>query len=232
MGDEFVMNNATDVEKHNEHGLRWAAAHSCLLQSWRWWALPLWWLPLCLRVIPIDPRLVTSDDPGREGWIICAHGDLDTLQRDVPSAQRSAVRGQTWQWHAACSIPTLGLSVLTHTTHQQYQQYSWSPSNDPHAQVAEFSIHFRGGDARSCRSFVFKGRSSAFEVPLPLKTLRTTHCLIAVCLPKHVQCLCDRFAQVNANFHAGSFHLSVLDVISDYHTHTGSQKHKYNNSRC
>jgi hypothetical protein len=22
MGDEFVMNNATDVEKHNEHGLR------------------------------------------------------------------------------------------------------------------------------------------------------------------------------------------------------------------
>jgi hypothetical protein len=51
-----------------------------------------------------------------------AHGDRGTLRRDVPPAQGSAVGGQTWQRHAACSIPKLGLSALTHTTHQQYQQ--------------------------------------------------------------------------------------------------------------
>jgi hypothetical protein len=25
-----------------------------------------------VSVVPVDPRLVTSDDPGREGWIICS----------------------------------------------------------------------------------------------------------------------------------------------------------------
>jgi hypothetical protein len=35
LGDELMMNNAMDVEKHNEHGLHWAAAHSHLLQSCR-----------------------------------------------------------------------------------------------------------------------------------------------------------------------------------------------------
>jgi hypothetical protein len=83
------------------------------------------------------------------------------------------------------------------------------------------SFHIFGGDTRgrSSRSLVFKGRSSAFEAPVPLETLRTTHCLIAISLLKHVQCLCDQFAQFNAKFHVGSlFHLSVHDVITDYHT--------------
>jgi hypothetical protein len=35
LGDEFAMNNAADVEKHYEHGLYLAAAHCCLIQSWR-----------------------------------------------------------------------------------------------------------------------------------------------------------------------------------------------------
>jgi hypothetical protein len=33
--DEFAMNNAANIEKHGEHSLRLAAAHSRLLQSWR-----------------------------------------------------------------------------------------------------------------------------------------------------------------------------------------------------
>jgi hypothetical protein len=44
-------------------------------------------LPLCLSVVPVDPRLVTGDDPGREGWIIrgtlteiLAHCDAMFLQ--------------------------------------------------------------------------------------------------------------------------------------------------------
>jgi hypothetical protein len=125
-------------------------------------------------------------------YLLHAHGDLGTLQCDVPSAQGLAVGGQTLQRHAACSIPKLGLAALTCMTHQQYQQCRLSSSNDPHAQVPIFVPHF-GGDAhgRSSRSLVFKGRSSAFEASVPLETLHTTHCLIAVSLLKHVQCLCD-----------------------------------------
>jgi hypothetical protein len=32
--------------------------------------LPLRRLLLCLRVVPVDPSLVTGDDPRHEGWII------------------------------------------------------------------------------------------------------------------------------------------------------------------
>jgi hypothetical protein len=63
------MSNAADVEKDDER-VHWAAAHCRLLRSWRWWARPLQRLLLCLRVVPVDPRLITGDDPGREGWII------------------------------------------------------------------------------------------------------------------------------------------------------------------
>jgi hypothetical protein len=79
-----------------------------------------------------------------------------------------------------------------------------------------------GDDAcgRSSRTLiVFKGRSSAFEMPVPLETLCTTHCLITVSLPKHIQCLCDRFAQFNTKFHVASFHHFVHDLIADYHMH-------------
>jgi hypothetical protein len=65
------------------------------------------------------------------------------------------------------------------------------------------TFHIFGGDARgrSSRSLiVFKGRSSSFEASVPLETLCTTHCLIAVTFPIHVQYLCDRFAQFNKNF--------------------------------
>jgi hypothetical protein len=33
--DKFAMSNAADVEKHDEHGIRRAVAHSCLLRLWR-----------------------------------------------------------------------------------------------------------------------------------------------------------------------------------------------------
>jgi hypothetical protein len=68
------MNNAANVKRHDEHGLHWAVAHSRLLRSWRWWALPLRRLPLCLRVVPVDQRLVTGDDPGHEG-LPAAHSE-------------------------------------------------------------------------------------------------------------------------------------------------------------
>jgi hypothetical protein len=63
-------------------------------------------------------------------------------------------------------------------------------------------FHIFGGDShgRSSRSLVvFKGRSAAFGTPMPLEILCTTHCIIAASLPKHVQCLCDRFAQLTQN---------------------------------
>jgi hypothetical protein len=70
MGDEFVMNNAADVENttsivlielqliltlfgHGDDGL--FHCDDCHIVS----------------VVSVNPRLVTGDDPGLEGWIIC-----------------------------------------------------------------------------------------------------------------------------------------------------------------
>jgi hypothetical protein len=77
-----------------------------------------------VSVVPVNPRLVTGDDPGREGWIIrvtlteiLAHCDaMFLLLMGQQSGDKLGCE------HAACSIPTLGLSALTCTKHQQYQQ--------------------------------------------------------------------------------------------------------------
>jgi hypothetical protein len=185
-------NNVADVEKHDEHGLRWAATHSRLLRSWRWWPLPLRWLPLCLRVVPVHPRLVTGYDPGRERlsatqYFFCSgvRSQEDKLGSNTPHVQFRHYDCLHWPvWHA---------NNISNVIHRP-----------PTIRMHKFpnSFHIFGGDAHGSfsASLVFKGRSSPFEAPVPLKTLRTTQCLIAISVPKDVQCLCDQFAQFNAKF--------------------------------
>lgn len=59
----------------------------------------------------------------------------------------------------------------------------------PEGLILDAQYHiFRGvASGRSSTSLiVFQGHSSTFEAPMPLKILRTIHCLVAVCLTKHI----------------------------------------------
>ena len=64
-----MVHNPSNVEKHDEHALGRTVALPRLLRSWGSWALPLRRL-FSLKIIPIDPTLVPSDDPRHEGWVI------------------------------------------------------------------------------------------------------------------------------------------------------------------
>jgi hypothetical protein len=66
---EFFMNNTVDVEENDEHGLDCALHLSRLSRSWRVWIFPLVGLLLCLRVIIVNPGLVTSDNPAQDGCV-------------------------------------------------------------------------------------------------------------------------------------------------------------------
>lgn len=61
--------------------------------------------------------------------------------------------------------------------------------------------YISGGNARDRSSrlpIVIRGRSSAFEVPGHLETLRTIYCLFAVSLPKYAQCIRSRVSEFKA----------------------------------
>jgi len=83
-GDKFMVYNASNVEKHDEHALVRTAALPRLLRSWESWALPLRRLLFSLGIIPTDPTLVLSDDPRHERWVI--HGTLTKLLANCNTA--------------------------------------------------------------------------------------------------------------------------------------------------
>ena len=124
------MNNPANVEVNDEHALGRSADLSCLLRSWRCWALPLQRLLVGLQIVPIDPSLIPSDDLRHEGWVI-----QDTLMEILIDfgTEFLLIRGQkpwvrTLQQCGAYSTqtlglnPTLGLSALFHMKHQRWQQ--------------------------------------------------------------------------------------------------------------
>jgi hypothetical protein len=67
--DEFFVNNLLDAKENDEHALDFA------------FHFPLRGLLLCLRVITINPALITGDNPGQEGCVIV--GYLTNLLADV-----------------------------------------------------------------------------------------------------------------------------------------------------
>jgi len=57
----FVMHHPTGVEKNGQQNLDVAADLPCFLWPRGWWMFPLWGLRLCFWVVPVNPRLITSD---------------------------------------------------------------------------------------------------------------------------------------------------------------------------
>jgi len=66
-GGKFKVHNPLNVEKHDEHALGRAVALPRLLRFWGSWALPLQRLLFSLRIIPVDPTLIPSDEAAAKG---------------------------------------------------------------------------------------------------------------------------------------------------------------------
>jgi hypothetical protein len=78
---EFLVNNPLDVKENDEHALDFPLHLSRPFQSRQIWAFPLRGLLLCLRVIAVNPALITSDNPGQE-WCVIG-GELMQLLVDA-----------------------------------------------------------------------------------------------------------------------------------------------------
>lgn len=94
----------------------WAATLSYVLQLWRWRALPLCRLLLCVRVVSIDPTLI-GDDPWHERWMTMIFIDFNTMFFMLSCQQA----GEKLDSDSAYSIQTLGLPAWSYMTDQQHQ---------------------------------------------------------------------------------------------------------------
>jgi hypothetical protein len=65
--DKLFMNNPLDIKENVEHALDFAVHLSHFFRSWWVWTFPSL---LCLRVITINPALVTSNSFGQEDCIV------------------------------------------------------------------------------------------------------------------------------------------------------------------
>ena len=105
LGDKLMMHYPSNVEKHDEHAFDRAAALPRLLRSWGSWTLPLRRLLFTLGIIPIDPTLVPSNNPRREGWVI--QGTLTKLFTNFNTVlflfRGSKAWARTLQQSSACS---------------------------------------------------------------------------------------------------------------------------------
>jgi len=89
--DVLMMNQPSDVEDYNQHGLDIGLHLLCFLGSRRWCHVPLRGHLLCFRVIPINPAFVTNDCAGHEVGMFWARS-WRSVQIDKPSSFCSAVR--------------------------------------------------------------------------------------------------------------------------------------------
>ena len=78
--DKFFMHSPLDVKESDDHALEIAFHLSGLFWPWRRGAFPLGGLSLCLRVVTINPALITSDDPRQERFIV--GGELTKFSAD------------------------------------------------------------------------------------------------------------------------------------------------------
>jgi len=69
--NKLLMHKSSNVKKNYQHWLDVAANLASFFRLRRGRRLPLWRLPLCFRVIIVQPWFITSYDPGQEVRIMC-----------------------------------------------------------------------------------------------------------------------------------------------------------------
>jgi len=93
-GYEFLVDNALDVEKNDQHELHIAADLTHFFRSWRIWQLPLRQLLLSLRVITIHPSFITGYDIADEVGVVS--GLLSEFPADRNAKGLLVVTQQSW----------------------------------------------------------------------------------------------------------------------------------------
>jgi len=95
---------------------------------------------LCLRVLTVNPALITSDDLGQEGFII--GGELTNFSADVASGQLSGSWAQIWLRNGACPILPSEPVGMSPNQFPPSQQCEWSDV-DPDGRALEFVQQFQ-----------------------------------------------------------------------------------------
>jgi hypothetical protein len=130
---------------------------------------PLRGLLHCLRVININPALITSDNPGQDGYIV--GGDMTNEARHRHWLihccfwSLSGFLAQIRRWQDACPFhqpKSIGMSRNQFSSHRQ--GLDWF-SVDPHKQAVSSSCSVRrcGSDGHICVLLVLSGCSTGLE---------------------------------------------------------------------
>ena len=183
-GGKFMVHNPSNVEKH-EHTLGRAAALPRLLRSWGSWALPSRRLSFSLRIIPIDPTLVPSDNPRHEGWVI--QGTLMKLLTNCNTVLFLLGGGQK-PGHKLCSYALHVQITCENCLHCSVWHINdcsnvlnGFPTILMHKPPNCFHIFRCWAHGRSIWLLViFEWCSTSLEARVPLKTSCTTHGLISI----------------------------------------------------
>ena len=226
---KFTMHNPSNVEKHDEHTLGRGVALPRLLWSWGSWALPLQRLLFSLRIIPIDPALIPSDDHRHEGWVI--QGMLMKILTNCNSVL--FLFGSQKPGNELCSNV-----VHVQITHENCLHYSVWHNNDcsnvlngspmilMHKPPNCFHIFRCWARGRSpWPVIVFKWCFASLEARVPLETPRTTYGLISTRTPYHFKSHRSRFAEFHAEFDVCSLlqfhvHAEIANVKAQVVTNT------------
>ena len=197
----------------------WSCCWHCFSPVWPFltlitWGFPLGGLLLCLRVVTVNPALITSDDPGQESFII--GGDLTKFSADVDtllllvSCQEpehkfggDMVHAQFFRQNPfACPITSSHLlsNIVNGPTSILTEELLNSCN----------SLRSCAASGSPCVFVIVNWCATGLEQSLPLKHLRTTQALVPEGLLNHCEGLRSTFSKTGAKFDTHSLLLSLI----------------------
>ena len=206
--DRFFVQNPLYVKESDDHALEIAFHLSGLF--WPWWrgAFPLGGLSLCLRVVTVNPALITSDDPRQERFVF--GGELMKFSAD-----------DTLLLLVSCQDP--GHKFGCDTVHAQF--FRKNPlactitnfhllSNVANGQTSILTDQLLNScnSFRTCESpcvFVVNWCVTSLELGMPLKYVCTTQALVPEALLNHFEGLRSTFPKVGTKSDAHLLFLSL-----------------------
>jgi len=233
--DKFFMHNPLDVKESDDHDLDIAFHLSGLF--WPWWrgAFPLGGLSLCLRVITVNPALITSDDPGQERFII--GGELTKPSADVDALLLLV----------SCQDP--GHKFGCDTVHAKFfrQNPLACPITNSHllSNVVNGPMSILMDELlnscncfRSCATcgshcvFVVNWFATGLEPCMTLKHLCSTQALVPEALLHHFEGLRSTYPKIGTKFDAHLLFISLIHCENHHRSRTWLQINACENCPC
>jgi len=194
---------------------------------WPWWrgAFPLGGLSLCLRVVTVNPALITSDDPRQDCFIV--GGKLMKFSAD----------GDALLLLVSCQDP--GHKFGCDTVHAQFfhQNTLACPITNSHLlsnvtngptliltdELLNWCNSFRSCATcwSPCVFVVVNWCATGLEPGMPLKHLCTTQALVPEALLNHLEGFRSTFPKIGTKFDAHSLFLSLIQHENHHGSRTG-----------